>query len=303
LSGLTTHFNPWWGCTRVSPACQHCYAETLAHRFGTEWGKNADRKFFGDKHWNDPRRWDRAAAKAGVRQRVFCASMADVFEDRPELAEHRERLWELIAETPNLDWLLLTKRPENVLGMVPDRWINYACPTCRASFSLPLGMTCDDHRPELGWPSNAWVGTTVENQECADTRIPALLEVPAPVRFLSCEPLLEAVDLGPWLRRISDEARAESEYEWSRNRIGWVIAGGESGTSARPMNPDWPRRIRDACVQWSVPFLFKQWGEWRPIDGDEADEYSPLGVIRVGKKEAGRELDGRTWDELPILAP
>jgi protein gp37 len=270
-------FNPWWGCTRVSPACQHCYAETLAHRFGTEWGKNADRRFFGDKHWNEPRRWDRAAAKAGVRRRVFCASMADVFEDRPELAEHRERLWRLVADTPHLDWLLLTKRPENVLSMTPWAW--------------RVGEHSDPphHEDPIHWPRNAWVGTTVEDQEHADERIPHLLAVPAPVRFLSCEPLL-----GPIWLRLGVGMRHEG--------IGWVIAGGESGPGARPMQLEWATDLRDQATGAGVPFLFKQWGEWRPIEGDEADELNPHGLIRVGKKEAGRQLGGRTWDELPILA-
>lgn len=174
--GWTDHtFNPWWGCERVSPACQHCYAEAFAKRTGSNvWGKTADRRFFGDKHWNEPLRWDRAAAKSGRPALVFCASMADVFEDRPDLDEHRARLWKLIDDTPHLIWQLLTKRPENVLTMTT--WSEF--------------------------PRNVWIGTTVEDQRRADERIPVLRSIPAAVRFLSCEPLLGPLDLSHHLGGI-----------------------------------------------------------------------------------------------------
>src|SRR5688572_13560706 len=113
-------FNPWWGCTKVSPACDHCYAEAWARRVGAKvWGSRAGRRFFSDNHWREPIRWNTAAAEMKARQRVFCASMADVFEPRPDLDGSRARLWELIRQTPWLDWLLLTKRPEHVLTVVP----------------------------------------------------------------------------------------------------------------------------------------------------------------------------------------
>lgn len=264
-------FNPWWGCARVSPACDHCYAEMLAKRFGHKvWGRDEPRRFFGEKHWNDPIRWDRKAEKAGVRYRVFCASMADVFEGRADLDPHRARLWDLIEETAHLDWLLLTKRPENIARMVPAPW---------------LGL----------WPQNAWIGTTVENKRYANLRIPKILEVPAAVRFLSCEPLLGPVNLASWIDQLQ-----------------WVITGGESGHHARPMHPDWVRSIRDQCRAAGVAHHFKQWGEWAPLTATEppcvmGDRYQLLPsdngravyVERVGKKAAGRLLDGRTWDEIP----
>ena len=171
-------FNHWWGCIKVSPGCEHCYAETLSKRYGHSiWGpaKTTQRRTFGEKHWVEPLKWDRLAQVSGERKRVFCASMADVFEDHPQLPSEREKLWALIEQTPMLDWLLLTKRPENVNRMLPDMW--------------ELG----------GLPSNIWIGTSVENQEQADKRIPELLKVPARVRFLSCEPLLGPVDLSRWL--------------------------------------------------------------------------------------------------------
>jgi protein gp37 len=166
-------FNPWWGCLKVSPACTNCYAEAWARRVGQQlWGPTASRRTFGEAHWREPLRWNRAAIAANRRDRVFCASMSDVFEDRPEIAEERGRLFELIEETPQLDWLLLTKRPENI--HCPDAW-------------------------QGRFPRNVWLGTTVELQEYAARRLEALLKHTAVVHFVSCEPLLGPVDLSRWL--------------------------------------------------------------------------------------------------------
>lgn len=266
-------FNPWWGCAKVSPGCKNCYAETFSRRIGQHiWGRRADRRFFGDAHWREPLKWNAEAARTGIRSRVFCASMADVFEHRAELSPVRERLWELIAETPALDWLLLTKRPEYVSRFAP--WDN-------------------------NWPSNVWIGVTAENQQWAARRIPILLQLPAAVRFVSCEPLLGPVDLTSWIR--------------GERRIDWVIAGGESGHKARPMNPEWVRKLRDQCADAAVPFHFKQWGHWRP-DHDKAastrkrlwiegSEGHTITLVRMGKHAAGRDLDGRIWDEFPAGQP
>lgn len=282
-------FNPWWGCVKVSPGCQHCYAETLSKRFGNNiWGpaKTTSRRTFGPKHWAEPLKWDAEAAKLGQRKRVFCASMADVFEDHPMLEAERAKLWIMIEATPNLDWLLLTKRPENINSMVP--W---------------HGETGLYH----GWPANVWVGTSVENQDQAEKRIPYLLDVPARVRFLSCEPLLGPVDLtdGALYTRIGGAI----------SYIDWVIAGGESGPGARPMHPDWARGLRDQCQAAGVAYLFKQWGQFMPAVGltEDGDIYAPPAdndrsvdpfgdrtyMLSLGKHAAGRLLDGRTWDELP----
>jgi protein gp37 len=284
-------FNPWTGCTKVSPGCTHCYAEAWARRTGVvKWGPDGERRRTSESSWRQPAKWNREAIEAGLRRRVFCASLADVFEDRPELDAWRRDLARLIWETPHLDWLLLTKRPENARQMTYEMWF-----------------------PDAAWPGNYWVGCTVENQEYADRRIPELLKVPASVRFLSVEPLLGPVDLSPYLAR--------------RAGIDLVIVGGESGPGARPMHPRWARTIRDQCRAAGVPHHFKQWGEWAPVGDD-----TPRGVrlayvherggstpaisgyepgcpcdsmmsddpmVRVGKARAGRELDGRTWDELP----
>ncbi len=260
-------FNPWWGCTKVSEACKHCYAETWARRVGSRvWGPNAERRFFTNSHWKQPLDWNREAEVLGERRRVFCASMSDVFEDRPDLRSHRERLFDLIEETPYLDWLLLTKRPKNVSRMA--RW------------------TTD-------WPDNVWLGTTVEMQKRAEELVPELAKSAAVVRFLSCEPLLGPIDLASWLG--SD--------------VSWVIAGGESGGKARPSHPVWFRALRDQCMAAGVPFHFKQWGNWAPLNGNNLDGHCVFDfedgeqVIRLSKVKSGRVLDGRTWDEVPTWRP
>jgi protein gp37 len=264
-------FNPWWGCERVSPACKHCYAETLAHRFGLEvWGKGNDRRWLSEAYWRQPLAWDRQARAVRKQARVFCASMADVFEDRRDLDPWRARLWALIERTPNLDWLLLTKRPERVGRLAP--W-------------------------GAQWPANVWLGTTIENQKWAERRAPLLLEFPAAVRFVSCEPLLGPVDLTPWMGCASGRA------------IDWVIAGGESGHHSRPTSPEWLASLRDQCRENSVAFHFKQWGNWLPVSADQVNglpsrtlrsiEGEPIQLVNVGKQRAGRRLDGREWNQLP----
>jgi protein gp37 len=259
-------FNPWWGCVKVSPGCKNCYAETLSKRFGHKvWGPQGERRFFGVKHWAEPLKWDRQAKAEGVRRRVFCGSMCDVFEEGAALNTERAVLWDLIWKTPNLDWLVLTKRPENIYGMVPGYWIN--------------------HMTGTEWPRNIWIGTSVEDQQRADERIPELLKVPAKVRFLSCEPLLGQIDITPWLSKLQ-----------------WVIVGGESGQRARPMHPEWARSLRDQCVSVGVPFFFKQWGEWGPAGWPRRPkelEQVPDLLERLGKKVNGRYLDGREWNEAP----
>lgn len=215
-------FNPWWGCVKVSDGCKHCYAETLSHRWGNDfWGVDKARKSMSDQYWHQPFRWDAAAKADGERRRVFCASMADVFEDRRDLDHWRRKLWDMIELTPNLDWLLLTKRPENIARLIDQRWL-------------------ENPRP------NVWLGTTCEDINQAYRRAFALLKVPARVRFLSCEPLLGPIDF-MWDRSM-------------RIGLDWVIVGGESGHGARPMNPEWARSIRDQCFHNDVAFFMKQMG-------------------------------------------
>lgn len=279
-------FNPWIGCTKVSPGCDHCYAETLAtNRLGVAWGPHAERRRTAESTWRQPLAWNRKAAREGKRARVFCASLADVFDNQVPV-KWRDDLWTLIAETPHLDWLLLTKRPQNISQMLPGAWRNEA------------------------WP-NVWLGTTVEHQAEADRRIRHLLAVPAKVRFLSCEPLLGPVDLRhlpSWAPRDNFDALMSDGI--SDARIHWVIAGGESGPGARPMHPEWARALRDQCAAAGVPFFFKQWGDWMPRR--QAHELGVIGartghpwglcqpdMAQVGKKRAGALLDGREHREIP----
>jgi len=301
-------YNPWWGCVKVSPGCEHCYAESFSKRTGHNiWGpaKTTTRRTFGDRHWNEPIKWNAQAKATGERQRVFCASMADVFEDHPAVVDERRRLLDLIVNTPWLTWLLLTKRPENVNDMIEQA----------TGFS-----DSDMWFHAVG--DRVWVGTSVEDQQRADERIPHLMQVPAKVRFLSCEPLLGPVDLAhvgteDWDVLAGWKAKASNERGWANTPlIHWVIVGGESGHSARIMHPDWAKAIRDHCERTETAFHFKQWGEYiarfqltqtelanlpdtvyanaKPIDGDQ--------VYRVGKHAAGRLLDGREWNEYPATS-
>jgi protein gp37 len=169
-------FNPWWGCHKVSQECKHCYAEGIAARYGYRvWGPAATtaRRFFGPEHWREPVQWNAQAAREGHRRNVFCASMADVFEDHPDVGPAREQVWHLIEQTPWLNWLLLTKRPELIGRFAP--W---------------------GAKP---WPDNVWLGTSIGLQQHAAPRLEALVSYPTVVRFVSCEPLLGPLDLTPWL--------------------------------------------------------------------------------------------------------
>lgn len=208
ISWTDATFSPWWGCVKVSPGCDHCYADSFSHRLGLKiWGKDSDRRFFGDKHWQGPVSWNKAAGKAGARRRVFCASMCDVMEDRSDLDGVRDRLYKLINATPHLDWLLLTKRPQNFRRFLPPSMVA---------------------KPER----NVWLMTTIESDEYL-WRADALKRVDAVVHGLSVEPLLgdiprigahlddiEWVIVGgesghgarpmdaDWARRIRDECRS-----------------------------------------------------------------------------------------------
>lgn len=329
-------FNPWEGCQKVSPGCDNCYAEARNSRFGggtaINWGPSAPRRRTSAANWALPKRWNAQAdafmAQHGRRQRVFCASLADVFDNSVPVQWRRD-LFDMIAATPNLDWLLLTKRIGNARSLYSEAYLE----TARA------------------WPDNVWIGATIVNQAEADRDIPKLLAVPTRVRFLSMEPLLGPVDLtklmnpgplhqrGAFINALSGGTYGEVPATGERLRIthspikhiDWVIVGGESGPNSRPMHPDWARSLRDQCEAAGVPFLFKQWGEWGEPDSIERSGIAHHGwfeqdrrdggvprhewpgpmqndveltslrpeVFRVGKKAAGRLLDGRTWDGFP----
>jgi protein gp37 len=292
-------FNPWIGCTKVSPACDHCYAETLATaRLGVQWGPHAERRRTAESTWRQPLAWNRKAERAGRRYRVFCASLADVF-DNAVPTEWLVDLLDLIRITQHLDWLLLTKRPQLIRRRLQEAFDTLARGIDRGDLLAWIGAWLHGEPP-----AHVWLGTTVENQAEADRRIPHLLAVPAAKRFLSMEPLLGPVDLSGWLpgddgceecddnHPASPRCRRDDiprDQQCPRNRavfithegprdasgfpewvgvdrvtLDWIITGGESGPRARPSHPDWFRSLRDQCQAAGVPFFFKQWGEWLP---------------------------------------
>jgi protein gp37 len=332
-------FNPWEGCTKVGPGCDHCYAETRNNRFGGgNWGAGAPRRRTSPANWKKPLKWNRDAAASGVRPRVFCASLAD-WLDKEVPFEWLADLLNLIRQTPHLDWLLLTKRIGNWDARLDGVHAHAYYGT-------------DDGDAELfdwidGWlngkaPANVWVGATVVNQQESDRDIPKLLNVPAKVRWLSMEPLLSAVKL-PYVDFHCDLCGGTGMLaRWPKGTchycngkgsipaistdpkfgtpktpmrfIDWVVAGGESGPSARPMHPQWAQFLRDQCKAAGVPFLFKQWGEWVPATESE-DRVAVTGegnfrvrswerlhgqlMANIGKKAAGRKLDDLIWDQYP----
>ena len=306
----------WWGCTKVSPACANCYAETWARRWGKRlWGPGAprERKVGAEAL---ARKLNRQAEREGRRLRVFSASMSDWLD--PEVpAEWLADLLALIGRTPHLDWLLLTKRPglwRSRLGAVMN-----LMPSSLKAAQVYLKVARSWLDGEA--PANVWVGTTVEDQRRADERIPALLQIPARIRFLSCEPLLGPLDLAGL---AGGNDYLGDHYDRDEEGIDWIIAGGESGRGARPSHPDWIRSLRDQAASAGVAFFFKQWGEWAPegqgayvdwhpgLDDDDPrwttvearDRLSTYALCyRAGKAAAGRLLDGRAWDELPEARP
>jgi protein gp37 len=244
-------WNPWWGCARVSPGCEHCYAEAWAKRTGYGgkslpllWGAASDRRFFGAKHWDEPRKWNRAAGLSGRIERVFCASMADVFEPRRDLDDARAGVWSLITETPHLTWQLLTKRPQFVTDMIPRTWLEE-------------------------WPSNLWLGVTTEDQKRADERLFRLTTLAKKHRFIafaSYEPAIEPVDFLRW-----------------KGGLDWLIIGGESGPGARRFDVRWAEQaIRHADSIHAAAFVKQLGSVWareagaRDPHGADPAEWAPF---------------------------
>lgn len=308
-------FNAWEGCSKVSPGCDNCYAEKLNERFhgGKHWGSGSERLLRSDKYWKEPLKWNAAHrefyAIHGRRQRVFCSSLADVF-DKDAPAGQRERLFELIRNTPNLDWQILTKRAGNIEVMLPDDWGD-------------------------GYP-NVWLGITVVNQDELDRDVPKLLAIPSALRFLSLEPLLGRISFR-WSHWVVWEEmyklKGGVNHLDGLRFLDWIIVGGESGQNARPMHPDWARTIRDECQEAGVPFFFKQWGKWEvssieqglygpSMESNDARLVYPDGVVQkpgskrkgypgtgsavamdgVGKEKSGSTLDGKLHEEFPDVA-
>ena len=246
-------FNPWIGCTKVSPGCLHCYAETLMDtRYGrVKWGKGQPRSRTAADNWRKPKQWNKAAEGAAERPRVFCASLADWLDEEAPI-EWLVDLLELIRTTPNLDWLLLTKRPENFFARVRE-----AAPGPSPEY---LGWRMDwlNGTP----PPNVWIGTSAEDQTRWDERMPLLMGIPARVRFVSAEPLVGRIHMG--------ELRPD-----------WLIVGGESGPGSRPMEREWVELLSEQCDDRTA-FHFKQWGgvdkkaTGRLLNGRTWDELPPV---------------------------
>ncbi len=217
ISWTNSTFNPWWGCSQISPGCSRCYAKAFDHRLGGNfWEPGVSPRPMSDGYWKKPKGWNRRAEKEGRRARVFSGSMCDIF-DVNGIQKERDRLWTLISETPSLDWLLLTKRANRIREYLPEDW-------------------------GKGYP-NVWLGVSVEDRAHGIPRIFDLWKVPAAVRFLSIEPLLEDLGAIPFL-----------------DNMDWVIVGGESGTNARPVQPRWVKSIIRQCQDKRIPVFFKQWG-------------------------------------------
>lgn len=312
-------WNPISGCSPVSEGCENCYARRMAYRLRGRFGYPEDEPFRVTLHperLEEPLRWRKP-------RRVFVNSMGDLFhEDVPE--SFISAVFFVMQAAKEHTFLILTKRPKRMAEFI-DRWVHcdHAYPDhawrigADSSAGCPPG--CGHYRREgkqrLPLP-NVLLGVTAENQARADERIPILLQIPAAVRFVSVEPMLGPVDLRPYLWR---GGRFETDYgpeydAWPSEEISWIICGGETGPKARPMHPDWVRNLRDQCQATGVPFFFKSWGKWtaeyRPevsvdltrLRADEQVAKADGGHClfrRVGKKAAGRLLDGRTWDEFP----
>ncbi|MEN6414356.1 MAG: phage Gp37/Gp68 family protein [Veillonellales bacterium] len=304
-------WSPVTGCTKVSPGCQNCYAERMSKRFGEKWGLPKDDPFKVTVHHDrldQPLHWTKPS-------KIFVCSMADLFHDDVSFNFIHE-IWDIMKACPQHTFLILTKRPKKMKE------------TLERIYSLE----------RLGWAkgfwNHVWLGVTAENQEQADKRIPILLQIPAAKRFVSVEPMLGTVNLNRYIMP-SQKAKGtlfNAPIELSGkdladlvgfHSLDWIICGGESGPGARPVHPDWVRSLRDQCKMSGTAFLFKQWGEWAQVGecGNESDDaefynkhntqrinhnggmgYHGAGSIyvqHIGKKKAGRLLDGQLWDEYP----
>ncbi|WP_274363730.1 DUF5131 family protein [Paenibacillus thermotolerans] len=310
-------WNPVTGCSKVSEGCRNCYALKFAERWrgtpGHYFENGFDITLRPDK-LIEPLRWKRP-------RRIFVNSMSDLFH--PKVPDHF--IWsvfEIMAQSPQHTYQILTKRPQRMMEMLSGRyWRDLGTPA-RPFFALIIK---GEHREgDVPFLPNVWLGVSVENQDAADARVHLLNKTQAAIRFLSCEPLLGPLDIRVHLGW-------KSSRDWTTPLINWVIAGGESGPGARPMHPDWARSLRDQCQSAGVSFFFKQWGEWLDRTNEDKSKFcghdwilAPDGetlgaghgkhgggvehdwrerggawMSRLGKKRAGRELDGRTWDEMP----
>jgi protein gp37 len=324
-------WNPLRGCSRVSEGCRNCYAERMAARFSGQGqpyeGLTKDGHWTGkvelvEKHLLDPLKWGSVDEEYGVlggnlrgrRRHIFVNSMSDLFH-KNITDEMRDRIFAVMALCPQHIFQVLTKRPERMLKyLTTSSVLRTDRLTKIVGLNFPIGT--ESKLQPIAWPlPNVWLGVSVENQAAADKRIPWLLDTPAAVRFVSCEPLLGPIDFsqlgpGPWPLWGPLSGYCSRHYPKIRcgcpdqtPSIDWVIAGGESGPNARPMNPDWARGLRDQCEEAGVPFFFKQWGEYLPVTADSIGphvvEFDDQKYLKCGKKAAGSLLDGGEYKKFP----
>ncbi|AVM75769.1 DUF5131 family protein [Magnetospirillum gryphiswaldense] len=288
INWTTATWNPWRGCTIWSPGCHRCYAKAQVEaqsRGAIKWGKAGVGNRVRTATWADPPKWNREAQATGERIFVFTASLADIFDDHPDIqTAWRDEFWDLIRSCPSLTWLLLTKRPDN--AYLPNDW-----------------------GPE-GWP-NVWIGASVESQPFTD-RIDHLLAIPAPVHFLSCEPLLGPVELAPWLGNTSD-------------KVSWVICAGEKTSHdkadpSRRLHLAWAKKIRDDCAATGAHYWFKQWGNFdadgklvgAKTAGDRLEDaqhrerpapLTPVKIVSIKDTDSSRRLSVSSDDTKEVLQP
>lgn len=296
-------WNPITGCSKISPGCANCYAERLSHRFGAQWGLPEENPFQVTLHparLEQPLRWNKPST-------IFVCSMSDLFHNEVPFS-FLEKVFNVIQECEQHTFLILTKRPQRMKEFF--KWYD--------------GPYFYNNKETTNYFSNVWLGVTAENQEQADLRIPVLLETPAAKRFVSVEPMLSAVDLssfsvdGGIYYPLDGAVGVDGRGHCPGPKLDWVICGGESGPGARPVHPEWIRKLKIQCVAAEVPFLFKQWGEFAPsmpkngtkptttslncigVNGHNAVTMEDgLVMARVGKSAAGRLLDGQLWDQYP----
>lgn len=336
-------WNPTAGCTPVSEGCRNCYAAKEALRLASNPNPKIAAKYEGTAEMRGTDEKRRAVFTGRVNmledvtlpltwgkpRRIFVNSMSDLFH--PDIPfSFVDKVFAVMSLANQHTFQILTKRPERMQEYLSHEKRIEFIELARREFPHPFDVCAFDMRLPL---PNVWLGTSVEDQDAADVRIPYLINTPAAVRFLSCEPLLGPVDLRAWLNsaHLRTDFTTGEDYRYPA-KLHWVIVGGESGAGARPMHPAWARSLRHRCTMAGIPFFFKQWGSWKPIGWCHHDslaepktvlvtlggkvleqhprlagfdaplENSMMEMRRVGKHEAGRALDGRTWSEFPEVA-
>lgn len=314
-------WNPIIGCSKISIGCDNCYGEKMAHRLaninttsyylhvvkGSNYGtpmaqtypKWNGRTHFVESQLEKPGKWKKP-------RKIFVCSMSDLFHEDNSFDDIL-RVWDVMCENPRHIFQVLTKRPERMLEFY--KWLGARCKNDGLD-SVP--SSSPDPLDYISTPDHIWIGVTTENQEMANKRIPVLFEVPAKTRFVSCEPLLGAIDfseiragVGLTYHALKGEALSLGEKYYDGPKISQLIVGGESGPKARPMHPYWVRSLRSQCESAGVPFFFKQWGEWHESDLQENKGWKthlwPDGKLmyKMGKKKAGELLDGIEYKEFP----